>query len=201
MDTCTAVRESISARADGEEPLLDVSACDTHIAGCAECRAFATGLAPLLRASRLRTAEAVPDLTGAILTAAAEDRVARGAARQDQVRGVLALVGVAQAVVAIVSLLTDGGLHLGRELAAWELALGVGFVVAALQPSRATGMVPMVAVLSLTVIVGAIGDLAAGTTTLLAEAGHLVEVVGVLLVVAVSRAAGDEPLRLRTVWR
>ncbi len=200
MDTCHLVRESLSARADGEEALLDVSSCDRHLAGCDDCRDFHARLGPLIRATRVRAAEPVPDLTAAILAAAAEQDLAKVAERHLLARRVLVVVGLVQVLVAGLALVGDLG-HVARELAAWEVAMGVGFVVAAAQPHRATGLVPVVGVLALVSVVGSLGDLASGATTFVEELQHLPELLGVWLAVTVSRGAGDEPLALPSLHR
>lgn len=187
--SCSEVRESLSARADGEEAVLSVQRCEEHLAGCRACAAFAAALPELVRA-RLHEAQAVPDLTLDILAAAAAHPVEAAHVRRQQLRWTLGLVGVAQsllALAALVGLTTAGDLgHVGRELATWQLALGIGFVVAAWQPHRAPGLLPMVAVLGLAAVVSAVGDLVAGATTLVAELDHLVEVAGVALVAGVA---------------
>lgn len=185
---CEAVRASASARHDGEVATLDAATCDGHAASCSPCRAFIDGLAPLARTTRLREADPVPDLTAQILVAAAAEEAEAEGHRARQARWALGLVGVAQAIVALIAVTTDGG-HLGRELAGWELALGVGFAWAAWQPRHAAGLVPTVAVLSAVAVLGALGDLVGGATSLVAEAEHLVEVAGVFLVLAVARDA------------
>lgn len=200
MDTCHLVRESLSARADGEQGALEVADCDGHVANCHDCASFASALPALVRASRLHTAEAVPDLTTPILAAAAGLVREKSEAKRAQLRWTLGLVGLVQALLALVALGTDAS-HLGRELATWQLALGVGFVVAAWQPSRARGLFPMVAVLGVAAMVGAVGDLFTGSTTVAAESAHLVEVAGVGLVWAVARLgeSGDRQGRTAKV--
>jgi len=59
---CVQARESVSARLDDELPELDDVRLDAHLRDCADCRAFAAGVAALaaeLRAVRLERPEAV----------------------------------------------------------------------------------------------------------------------------------------------
>ncbi len=194
MERCEAVQEALSARADGEAADLDEQVCADHLSDCAECRRFAVALPVLLRTTRLAPAQEVPDLTSWIMAAAADEHVDPEVHRRRQVRAVLAVVGLAQVVVAILALLGENG-HVGRELATWQLALGTSFGVAAWQPHRAAGLLPMVAVLGLAAVVSAVGDLLAGATTLAVESQHLVEVAGVALVASVARSS--DPTRPR----
>lgn len=193
---CDLVRETLSARADGEREPMDHDTVAIHLSSCHDCRSFEAALPSVVRASRLSAAAQVPDLTASILAASAADVDDREVLRRQQVRAVLGLVGLVQAALALGALLGEGG-HLGRELATWQLGLGVGFAVASWQPRRAAGLLPMVAVLGLAAMISGTADLVAGTTTLMAELSHLVEVAGVLLVWAVARdAETDEPVRV-----
>jgi predicted anti-sigma-YlaC factor YlaD len=73
-----------------------------------------------------------------------------------------------------------------RELGAFNLALAVGFVVAALRPGHARGMLPLVGTATACLIVLSAIDTANGATTLLAEVPHLIAVVGLVLMHLVS---------------
>jgi copper(I)-binding protein len=68
--SCEIWREALSARLDGEEPPAGATDVDGHLASCPECAAYAGDLDALHRATRLRPAEEVPDLTDAILAQA-----------------------------------------------------------------------------------------------------------------------------------
>lgn len=133
---CTTIREAISARLDGEAGELELAAVDRHLATCARCRHFAHEAERLHRTVRVTAAEAVPDLTRAIL-----DRVRppRKAPAREAARVALALLAVAQVLVTIATL-GDG--HSAHDIAAWELALGGAFGWAAWRPSRSAGILP-----------------------------------------------------------
>ena len=74
---CRHAQRAVSAAMDGEHlGAAERAAIDAHIAGCAECRAFVEGSARVRTAVRIRSAEAVPDLTDRIMAS-----VARGSAR------------------------------------------------------------------------------------------------------------------------
>jgi predicted anti-sigma-YlaC factor YlaD len=60
---CAACREAISALLDDEDPGIDPTLVEAHLAGCAACRAFAAQAGRLHGWLRLQPAEPVPDLT------------------------------------------------------------------------------------------------------------------------------------------
>lgn len=195
--TCAPWRDAVSARADGEALPVAPAALDDHLAACRDCAAFAAAVDTIAPRARVVPAEEVPDLTAAILAAVDTPAVARHRRRFDQVRGVLALVGVAQLVLAVPALFGVGGLstHLSREVGIFEVALGVGFLLVARRPARAAGLLPVAGVVALLVAVISLGDVLAGATTLLQETAHLLEVIGTVLLLALHRLHGRGILR------
>jgi predicted anti-sigma-YlaC factor YlaD len=108
-------------------------------------------------------------------------------------------VGLAQVVLALPGLLGDesgASVHVAREFGAWELALAAGLVVAAVQPARTAGLLPLVAVLTATLLGATAIDVIAGHTTVLAESTHLLPVTGLAMLVLVRRwsPAPSDPL-------
>jgi predicted anti-sigma-YlaC factor YlaD len=185
--TCESCRDALSARLDGEDPGAPEAVVDRHLAGCAACRAWSAQLASAAGALRLTPAEPVPDLTAPILAAAADRR---RAATPNPARVALLLVGLAQVVVALPSLLGDAdgaSVHMAREHGAWELALAIGLVVAAVRPARTTGLVPVLAVLTTALVVSTGIDVASGHTTAMAESGHLLPLLGLATLVLLRR--------------
>ena len=67
---CEQIREALSARLDGEAAEPEDAVLDAHLDTCASCAAWSQDLTVLHRMVRVREAEAVPDLTAAILAAA-----------------------------------------------------------------------------------------------------------------------------------
>ena len=185
---CSQCRDAVSARFDGEEPGAADDVIDHHLDRCASCRAWAADLGRLGRALRVVPAEPVPDLTAPILAAAAERR--RAAATPGPARVALALVGLAQVVLALPGLLGDASgasVHVAREHGAWEMALAAGLLVAALRPSRTTGLVPVLAVLTATLLGSTALDVATGHTTVAAESSHLLPLTGLAMLVLLRR--------------
>jgi predicted anti-sigma-YlaC factor YlaD len=207
---CTTCRDILSAHLDGEDEPGEVAAAEAHVARCAACSAFADGVGVVHRMVRVQPADRVPDLTSAILTTVhasprPEDRsaVARfDVARFDVRRMVLVLVGVVLFAIAVPAVVHQGGSmvehHLTRELAAFEVALAIGFVVVAWQPQRAPGLLPMAAALA--AVLGTIGlmDVQQGMGTMSAKVQHLVELAGISLVWLLARARSERlPASLR----
>jgi predicted anti-sigma-YlaC factor YlaD len=186
---CSAVRESLSARLDDEVPPLATAAVDRHLGGCHACARYATDLQGLHREARVAVADEVPDLTADILVAVTAQQQLAVGRRTRELRVLVAVAGVVQLALAVPVLLGLLGpaAHVGRELGALQLALGVGLLVAAWQPWRAAGVLPVAAVVASTTVVAGIVDVASGAATLTGELVHLSELAGVLALWALRR--------------
>jgi predicted anti-sigma-YlaC factor YlaD len=199
---CAPARETLSAHLDGEDGPLPLAEARRHTDGCVPCERYGASLTAVTRRVRVAPADAVPDLTAPILAALADDRAAAPVRRLTDVRVLVGLAGAVQLLLALPVLLgvTAPALHLGRELGALELALGVGFLLAAYQPHRAAGVLPVAVAAVAVVAVGAAVDLLAGRAAVVAELGHLTELVGVAALWVLTRRLPDEPaLRPATV--
>jgi predicted anti-sigma-YlaC factor YlaD len=175
---CDQSQVLLSARQDGEATIDELALLERHLASCPDCRHRAVAMDGLDRVVRLQPADAVPDLTSAIM-AAVPDAVDP---RLSAARWSLVVVALAQIVLALPSLFVGGSgdaTHATRELGSWSIALAIGLLVAAWQPARARGMVPLGAALVAVLAVGALVDVASGAAAGAAEALHLLEVAGV----------------------
>lgn len=191
---CHAYRDAISALSDGEALGMPRVELEAHLATCPDCADFEHALAMVNRRVIAPVVD-VPDLTAGIMAAIADERAEPAAAgRWTQLRVVLGLIGLAQVLTAVPVLLGlhAANLHASRELGAFELALGVGLLVAARRPSRAIGLVPMVAVVAGLSVIGAVLDLVSGTTSVMAELPHLLEIGGVTLLALLARSTDRE---------
>jgi predicted anti-sigma-YlaC factor YlaD len=163
---CSVVRDAVSAAADGEDPGIASATVDRHLQRCSSCRVFASGM---------------PDLSGTVLSQAASSR-AVVPFLASPVRIALAFVGVAQLAMAVPGLIfgTDEGapIHVAHEAGAWDLALAVGFLLAAWRPLRAVGMFPFAAALGAGLVLTALIDVVHGRQPALTETPHLLELVG-----------------------
>ena len=148
------------------------------------------------RVLRVGVARSTPDLTAAIMAAAElpatarRPRVTAAVLRQSVWRTLLAAVAVAQLLLGLAQLVgldrvgdvsAGEGMHLFDESTAWNVALGIGFAVAALWPRLSGGLVPTLTVFVVVLVGESIVDLVAGRAVMLREASHLVVVVGMVL--------------------
>jgi predicted anti-sigma-YlaC factor YlaD len=188
---CEDVRVALSARLDGDDfrSPLDI---DGHIAACAECRAWLAAAQSL----RVPPIEA-PDLTARILAAVAADReAATDAARR--IRGrilqvALVISAAVQLALAIPELFTAA--HVGREAASFDIALAVGFALAAWRPERARAFVPVAFVLAGCLTLTSIFDIARGIAFPTHEISHAAALAQAGLLLALSRRTASPRLR------
>lgn len=191
---CGDARIEISSRLDGESSEVAIEALDTHLRGCPGCRAYAAEAAAVHRSVRLRAAEPVPaDLTAGVLAAIGDDA---GDSRAGSLRLGLAVIGIIQVLIALPALVLgdDANLpaHTARHLGSFAVALGIGFLVAAWQPRRVGGILPLTAVLVACLLVSSAIDVAAGDTGLGSElGGHATEIVGLGLLWLLARETGQ----------
>jgi predicted anti-sigma-YlaC factor YlaD len=197
---CQTCRDAVSARFDHEDVGLPSDAVDAHLETCAACQAFAAGTARLRRSVSVRSAEDVPDLTGAVLARVAAarrpKRVRRAPVGAHWTRW--ALLGVALVLLVLAApgtVLGSDASHAGRELDAWYLALAAALGVVTFRPERAAGLLPFAATLAAVMTGTAVLDIAAGRTLLIDETQHLLEIAAVALLWRIARHPGDrEPL-------
>lgn len=186
---CEDVRTALSARLDGEEPGLPGDLLDGHLATCAACQAWQEGARQLRR--EVRVGAQPPDLTESIMQAVEADplvlvqqarlRAAREAhGRRQILRVAVAAAAVVQLALALPTLFgaftgTSGmGLHASREMASFDVAVAVGFLLAAYRPQRALAYVPVALVLAACLVGTSLIDIIRGVTGVEHEIGHLV---------------------------
>jgi predicted anti-sigma-YlaC factor YlaD len=206
---CDAVREALSARLDDEPSGQPDELVDGHLAGCRACTAWSEELVTLHRMVRVREAEAVPDLSAAIVAAFdpnPHDR-RRAAARSRRPilgeavsggRWALFIVALTQLVLAGPALFGDdpgASVHVARELGSFDVALAVGLLVAAWQPARAWGLLPLAAALAAVMAGTAALDIVDGRTSSFGEAHHLLDLAGVGLLWLVAREGRPAAVR------
>jgi hypothetical protein len=97
-------------------------------------------------------------------------------------------------MLAVPLLFTDLGLptdpHLSREMASFDVALAVGFALAAWRPQHARAFAPVALVLAGCLVATTAVDLASASTALVHEVGHLAVVAQAGLLWALGRAGG-----------
>ena len=191
--SCPEFRDALSAHLDGEQTGMDDTTLDAHLATCPSCADFAQRATTLHRSMRLRAADEVPDLVGAVLARVETPK----RSRPEWARYALFAVALSQLLLALPALVLGDSLgasvHIARELGSWDVALAVGLLYAAWRPDRASGLLPFAAALAATMALTALLDVVSGRESALAESHHLLEVVGLVLLAVLARPAWRRP--------
>jgi predicted anti-sigma-YlaC factor YlaD len=158
---CEDVHLALSARLDGEAETQPRALVDAHLAGCERCRDWLALAERVTRMVRVQ-AVAVPDLTERIIAASHADGSLPGLTRPRAsaapevtagpavglrwLRLLLGVLAVVQLMLAVPDLLGAVGhdAHAGREVAAFDIALAVGLLIAACYPEHARIFAPVV---------------------------------------------------------
>jgi predicted anti-sigma-YlaC factor YlaD len=197
---CERCREALSARLDGEDEPDERVGVDAHLADCRDCGRWWEDAAAVTRLAR--TGPAVPgvDVTAAVLATAP----GRGKLRLAvALRVVLGVLGAAQLFLGLVQVAAlasagehvhdvavGGGAspnHLWHESAAWNVAVGAGFLWAAGRRGRPVGIVPVLTAFVAMLGLLSAGDVLAGRVEGLRLASHGLVLAGYLIVVALTR--------------
>ncbi|QWF76712.1 zf-HC2 domain-containing protein [Amycolatopsis sp. CA-230715] len=199
MVSCELFREALSARIDGESGPLPAEKVDQHLDACAACRRWYDDSVALRRSMLLRAAPAVPDLTAVILENSPPPPREKWGLRM--ALGLVALVQCALAFAQLLGMSTGAhGGHLGvldghliNEGAAWNLAVGIGLLWAALRTKAAGGQLPLIGGFVLVLTVISVVDVVGDRVTPERLASHGFVVLGLVLLVAVHRAHRADP--------
>lgn len=208
---CDLTREVLSARIDGEAAAAESADADAHLLGCNACRAWQLSAHQVTRQIRVRPAGHAPDLTAAILAAHGriEPRPRWTPARTTLAwRTLLTAVALAQLVMGLweivaanahagMGMMAGEGTHLFNESTAWNLALGVGFGVAAALPRLAGGLLPTLGVFVAVLGVFSLIDVVSGRADVARVSSHLLVVVGMVLLWLVYHRSHGRPGRDR----
>jgi predicted anti-sigma-YlaC factor YlaD len=197
--TCEEAREALSAQLDGE----DTGSADEHLATCAACQGWVDRAARVTRLARTSLVPAVaplrPDALATILAAVPGRARARLAL---SLRAALGVLGAVQLLLALAQVLAIGGGvghvhdttvdgatpdHLWHESAAWNVAIGAGFLWIALRRTRPSGLMPtltaFIAVLTLLSVVDVVG----GRVESVRLVSHGLILAGYLIILALLR--------------
>lgn len=192
-DNCDRWREAISARADSEDPSIELSLIDAHLALCPACTTYAADIASTRSAFRIAAAPTMPDLSDAVVKRlAAQDRRSWSVAR-----GLLAVVALQILAFALPVLLLgdEEGTpsHGARHLGAFTVAYAIGILYVAFRPARARAMLPTAAVLMAALVISGIVGVIDGATTFVNELSHLPELLSAPLLWLVARPTPSNP--------
>jgi len=206
---CESLREAISALIDDEPLGVERAELDAHLGQCAECRAWKERAHEVTRRVRVASARVVPPPSARLHATVAARHTPPWRRERVLVRAGLLLVAAVQVAVTLPALIlgSDHGapIHVAHEMGSFDMALAVGFVIAAWQPSRARGAGTIVGAAALLLVATAVIDLAAARTSASDELPHLLAVAGWLLLrrlAALTPSTGqDGSLSLRAVAR
>jgi predicted anti-sigma-YlaC factor YlaD len=194
---CEQVRETLSAQLDGEVGPIPMEVAEAHLGECAECRAWQADVVRLQRRARVSAAPVLSDETERFV-AAVNDRRQRDARHRRRLLPIqlgLVAIAVTQLVVAGPSLLLGRDAaapeHVAHELGAFTVALAAGWVLAALRPRLANGMVPIVGIVAGLLVITAWIDAVLGHTDIVREWPHLLEVAGFVLLLRLAYRSND----------
>ncbi|ABP55032.1 zf-HC2 domain-containing protein [Salinispora tropica] len=217
---CEQWREVLSAQLDGEETPAERAAADSHLASCGACRTWFDQAAAITRRARLSVSVIGPDLTDAILAAhpatAPTGATMRRPWRQRlalALRAVLGLTGALQVMLGLTQVgqaaagphihaggpLASG--HLWHEAAAWNIAVGAGFLFVAARRTPPTGLLPMLSAFVGTLVLLSVNDVMTGRVETARLVSHGFLFVGYAIVVVMSRPGlhpDGPPADLRT---
>jgi predicted anti-sigma-YlaC factor YlaD len=200
---CRHCRSAVSARLDGEPSGTPDDDVDRHLATCAGCRRFEDAASELRGRAASAGAEAHESRSADVLAAMAVAR-SRQSRWVTAVRvGLLAVAAVQLTLALPVLLLGEGfgvATHMARHLGAWDVALAIGFVVAAVQPVRVIGLLPLAAALAACMALAGVLDALAGGHSMVSELTHGLELTGVLLLWALSRRTPRPAGSRLAVW-
>jgi predicted anti-sigma-YlaC factor YlaD len=199
----------LSARLDGEEQGLSEDLVDAHLLGCSGCQAWLDGARRVIRVVASMEQQA-PDLTESTIRAVEADpwvaaqrarlrTAAETHSRRQILRVAVAAAAVVQLVLALPSLFgavtgtAGAGLHATREMASFDVAVAVGFVLAAWRPQRAMAFVPVAFVLAGCLAGTSVVDIVHGVTGVGHEVVHLVAMVQAGLLWVLGRVDRAQP--------
>ncbi|GIE98145.1 hypothetical protein Ari01nite_56100 [Paractinoplanes rishiriensis] len=195
----------LSAQLDGEDEAADRPRVEEHLAGCAGCREWLDRAATVNRLTRTGVGLA-PDLSATILAALPATPATvpfwRRLPPTAALYVALAAVGAVQLILGLGQV--GGGVaathehaalnatpgHLWHESAAWNVAIGAGYLFIALRRSRPSGLVPMLTAFVGMLVLLSVNDLTGDRVDGTRLVSHGFVILGYLLIVTLSRMPG-----------
>lgn len=190
----------LSAQLDGEDDPAGRPALDAHLAECPGCRGWLDQAATVNRLTRIGVPGG-PDLSAKILAALPEPapRTRRRPSLPAMLYLALGLVGAVQLILGLSQI--GGGVasdhvhsgvdatpgHLWHESAAWNVALGAGYLFIALRRGKPAGLVPMLTAFVGMLLLLSVNDLTGGRVDSTRLISHCFVILGYLLIVGLSR--------------
>ncbi len=204
----------LSAQLDGEDDSADAALVDEHLAGCAGCRNWLEQAATVNRLTRTGVSFPGPALTESILAGlpvglprSARPLTGSRLARRRLLSATvlylaLAAVGTVQLILGLSQI--GGGMagehvhagldaapgHLWHESAAWNVALGAGYLFVALRRTRPAGLMPMLTAFVGMLLVLSVNDLTGDRVDGTRLVSHGFVILGYLLIATLSKIPG-----------
>lgn len=185
----------ISADVDGEATAQESAAVRRHVRTCAGCRKWQhdiSDLAQVLRGPPVQPGH-VDDQFLRVVVEAAPSRH-RWRTLRNPIRLMLVVIGVAQVAWGLADIVAlqvaprwlsptdrEGFAHLSNESAAWNVAIGVGFLCTAFGQVAASGALPMITTFMALVIASSAHDAAEHHVHVVRESIHVLLMVGYVL--------------------
>jgi predicted anti-sigma-YlaC factor YlaD len=198
---CEQCREALSARLDGEERPEHQAALDAHLQACAECRRWVDDAAHLTRLARMSVVTTVPEIGDEVLAALPEPAVPRRARLAGALWVALAVVGGSQLFLGLVQMTTSlpathlhgtgpaaNSHHLWTESAAWNMAIGAGFLWTAVRRVSATALIPVLTAFVALLTLLTANDLWSGRVEPQHLLSHGFVIVGYVLLMVLTRS-------------
>jgi len=196
MERCDQIREALSAWLDGEETGVPEGALEAHLATCRACGEWLAEVEEVTRVMLAQASEA-PDLTAPILATVRADAqttlasLATRRRRRSLMRVALGLTAVLQLAMALPILLGLGDIaHISREAASFDIAVAVGFTLAAWRPGLARAFVPVAFVLAGCLMLSSALDILDGAARFAHETSHVAALAQAALLWGLSRNNG-----------
>jgi predicted anti-sigma-YlaC factor YlaD len=176
----------MSALMDQEWPTLPREEVLTHLRGCPECRQWQDRAREATRGLRASFPAPPTDLGLAV------SRRLRARRRSGELilQVALGLVAVGAGLLALPALIlgrADASEHVAHELGALNLALAGAFLLVAVRPSRAAGLLPLFGVVVGLLLLTAGDDIVRGFTSWGHETTHSLMVAGFALLICLAR--------------
>lgn len=178
---CASVQEVLSADLDGEAAPHEVRQANAHLGSCGNCREWWSAVGAVNRRLRVRQAEAPADLTAAVLLRA--PHVGRPESRRLLRFGIAVLAAVELAFAVIGGLAGSvSSVHGTQHLGAFAAAVAIGLLAVALKPRRASGVLPVVAALLVTIPCFAVIDALQNDLSVVGGLHHLAQLGALTMV-------------------
>lgn len=185
---CRAVREALSAMADGEDATLTSENVRAHLTRCPDCARWWRRAHRIDRLLGVGVVPGGPDLADAVL---ARVRLPHRGRWRAHLRIALVVVALFQVTIGLADMFDVAGMpmrvHTAHEEAAFGVAFGVAMLMVAWNSRRASSEIPVLATFVALLAVTSVTDLVDGQVTWARLATHVPVVVGLVLAVALAR--------------